>query len=86
MRVSMCFGQPIEAAGLCAGTPGGEEAVPQPSTPSREEVASPSAKKGHRLGTRENGTCREYEELYEEANNLLKNLHFEWLHRKSSQN
>jgi hypothetical protein len=61
-----------------------EESVPQPVTPGREEIVSPSAKKGHRLGTREGGDA--YEELYEEANNLLKNLHFEWLHRKSSQN
>ena len=61
-----------------------EGSVPQPGTPTREEAASPSAKKGHRLGTRESGGG--YDELYEEANNLLKNLHFEWLHRRTGQN
>ena len=63
-----------------------EGSVPQPGTPSREEAASPSAKKGHRLGTREGGGGHGYDELYEEANNLLKNLHFEWLHRRTGQN
>lgn len=45
---------------------------------------SPSAKKGYRLGTREELSQSEaYDEMYEQANNLLKNLHFEWLHRKA---
>lgn len=60
------------------------DTVPPPGTPGREETVTPSADKGHRLGTRTEASKSEaYDELYEQANTLLKNLHFEWLHRKA---
>ena len=61
------------------------DSVPPPGTPGREETVTPSANKGQRLGTRTEASKSEaYDEVYEQANTLLKNLHFEWLHRKAS--
>ncbi len=60
------------------------DSVPPPGTPGKEETATPSGNKGHRLGTRGDASDVEaYDEVYEQANTLLKNLHFEWLHRKA---
>ena len=59
--------------------------VAEPGTPGREEVSSLGAQKGYRLGTRQELSSTEaYDEVYEQANTLLKNLHFEWLHRKAT--
>lgn len=57
--------------------------MPQPSTPVRREASSPAGSKGHRLGTRDasDPDSLAYALMYEEANNLLKNLHFARLQR-----
>jgi hypothetical protein len=62
-----------------------EEAIPEPITPGRTER---TASTGQRLGCAAEGGGQErasplssYHSLYEEANQLLKNLHFERLLR-----
>lgn len=59
------------------------ENVAQPSTPTREEASSPAASKGYRLGTLDLASDKSdsYSLLYEEANMMLKNLHFARLQR-----
>ena len=59
--------------------------VEQPPTPSRDDLSARWRQQGLRLGTRQEvGTAnQDYEDLYEEANSLLKDLHFERLLRIS---
>ena len=59
--------------------------VEQPPTPSRDDLSAGWRQQGLRLGTRQEvGTAnQDYEDLYEEANSLLKDLHFERLLRIS---
>ncbi|KAK9804621.1 hypothetical protein WJX73_009892 [Symbiochloris irregularis] len=66
----------------------GTDEVQEPLTPGREEAASPTQQtslRSGRLGKRANSAASEdaasYELLYEEANALLKNLHFQRIKR-----
>lgn len=55
----------------------------EPGTPVREEDSSPTSAKGFRLGTLGSDPPKSdnYALLYEEANMMLKNLHFARLQR-----
>lgn len=62
------------------------DSVEHPSTPGKEEHTSPVQSQGYRLGTKEDyfNQGSVYDALYEEANNLLNNLHFERIQRASA--
>ena len=63
------------------------DSINEPGTPVRDEAFSPATLKGVRLGTLNSDPPKSdnYALLYEEANMMLKNLHFARLQRHAQQ-